>query len=119
MNVKPDSITRAEELLKLITSPTGIATVILLGFARSQLDRNAEGYERTRTLFGLTAAVGAILITVSIVVVMLPLAIRVLVTNDGGVETVLLVYILTFFVAVGTAAYAIKVALDCLRELRP
>ena len=49
---------------------------------------------------------------------MLPLTIRVLVTNAGnGAETVLLVYVLTEVVAVGTAVYALWMVWQCKEEL--
>lgn len=114
---KPDSIVRAEELMKLITSPTSVATLILIGFARTQLDKNAALYDRNRTVYALLASVGAAVITSVIVAVMLPLSIRVVYTNHGAVETTLLVYVLTHMVAVGTALYSIKVILECWREL--
>jgi hypothetical protein len=111
-----DSVSRAEELLDLITSPTSIATLVLLAFARGRLDRNAEQKDSARTWFALLASIGAIVITVAIVVVMLPLTARILVRNTGGVETVLLVYCLTHMVAIGTAIYAVKVAGECIKE---
>jgi hypothetical protein len=115
---KPDSIARAEELIKLITSPTAVATVILIGFARSQLDKNASGYVLNRTVYALLAAAAAVVITAVIVGVMLPLSIRILHTNEGPVDTTLVVYALTHLVASGTAAYAVKVCAECIREIR-
>jgi hypothetical protein len=115
---KPDSIHRAEELMKLITSPTGVATIILIGFARTQLDKNADRYDRNRTVYALLASIGAAIITGVIVAIMIPLSIRVIYTNDGSVDTTLVVYVLTHVVAVGTALYSLKVCLECWREIR-
>jgi len=105
--------------MKLITSPTAIATVVLIGFARSQLDKNSKTkFESSRTWFALLAAVGAVIITTVIVAVMIPLSIRITVTHHGNrTETALLVYLLTHAVAVGTAVYAAKNVSDCVREL--
>lgn len=116
---KFDSIVRADELMKLIASPTSIATLVLIGFARTQLDKNATAsYDHGRTGYALVAAVAALALTTVIVAVMIPLSIRVIFTNRGGIETTLLVYVLMHLVAVGTAAYAGKVCHECVRELR-
>ena len=55
------------------------------------------------------ASTGAILLTCVIVGVMTPLLVRILFVNDGGVETRLLVYAMTWFVACGTAIYSATV----------
>lgn len=106
----PDAVIRAQELLDLLESPTSIATVILLGFAQSQLSRNARGVDVPRTRWAGVAAALAFVIAAAIVVVMTPLAYRMLFVNRGRVETVLLVYGLSYLVAIGTAAYAAWVA---------
>ena len=103
---EPDSMARASELLDLITSPTALATGVLLVFSRAQLAKNEDGIERPQTVWAILSALGAVVICVVIVGVMTPLAIRVIVTNDGGIETRLLVYGLTYLVAIGTAIYA-------------
>lgn len=103
---EPDSMARASELLDLITSPTALATGVLLVFSRAQLAKNEDGIERPQTVWAILSALGATVICVVIVGVMTPLASRVVFTNDGGVETRLLVYGLTYLVAIGTAIYA-------------
>lgn len=116
--MRADTIARATELLDLIKAPTSVATVILLAFVTSQLRRNADELDLPRTWFALFAALGADMITAAVVAVMLPLTIRVTITNFGGeVDTLLLVYVLTHLVAFGTALYAIKCTWDCAGEL--
>lgn len=114
-----DSLERAKELLELIKSPTAIATGVLLGFTTSQLNENDKGtVKRPRTWWALTAALLAAFIAGTVVAVMTPLAWRVTVTNAGnGIQTRLLVYGLTYLVAVGTTAYAIFVVHRALRHL--
>ena len=115
---RDDSLIRADELMKLVSSPSGVATVVLLGFARRQLEKNASvSFDRSRTLYALAAAAAAMSIMLTLAAVMCPLTIRVVFTNDGGVETALLVYVLTHAVAVGTGVYSATVAAACFREL--
>jgi len=113
---EPDSMARAKELLDLVKSPTAIATGVLLVFATQQLKGNAGGIRKKQTIWAGLAAAGAIIITVSIVVVMAPLVHRMLFVNDGGVETRLLVYGLTWLVAIGTAIFAIHTFVDVCKE---
>lgn len=114
-----DAVLRARELLDLIESPTSIATVVLLGFAQTQLTRNAEGVQRARTKWAAVAAILALGIAAAIVAVMTPLAYRMIFINRGDVETVLLVFGLSYLVAVGTTAYAAWVATQALKDLAP
>lgn len=106
------TLDRAKELLDLIKSPTAIATGVLVAFARAQLARNARGIDKAMTFWALLASFGALVIAGVIVGVMTPLTITML-ANDGPVETELLVYGLTFAVAVGVAAYAGWVCYRC------
>ena len=106
---EPDSMLRSDELMDLVKSPTAIATGILLVFAKQQLKGNAGGIRRWSTVWACVASFGAILLTGVIVGVMTPLLVRILFINDGGVETRLLVFALTWMVAVGTAIYSITV----------
>ena len=104
-----DSMTRAKELVDLIKSPTAVATGVLLVFAKQQLKGNSGGIRRWPTFWAGVASTGAILLTCVIVGVMTPLLVRILFVNDGGVETRLLVYAMTWFVACGTAIYSATV----------
>ncbi len=109
---------RAKELLDLITSPTALVTGVLLVFSRGQLTKNNSGtIDKPMTWWALVAAMAGCAIAVVIVAVMTPLALRVVVRNNGGIETRLLVYCLMYLVAVGTAAYAGTVAYACTRHL--
>jgi hypothetical protein len=112
------SVSRARELLDLIKAPTSIATVILLGFTQAQLNRNAtSSVDGARTLWAAVAAILAALIAAAIVAVMSPLTYQMIVVNRGGVETVLLVYGLTYLVAIGTTGYAMSVTWQAGRDL--
>lgn len=119
---KPDSIARAEQLMDLIKSPTAVATLILIAFAKSQLDKNASAqYDTSRTVFATAASAGAVVITAIVAAVMLPLSIRVLWTRRWKVhdiDTTLLVYTLTHLVAIGTMVYATVILIQCVRELK-
>lgn len=109
---------RAKELLDLIASPTAVATGVLLTFARAQLTRNGAGtIDRGMTFWALLASCGATVIAGAIVVIMTPLAVKVTAVNRGGVETRLLVYGLTYLVAIGTAGYAGFITWKCVRDL--
>lgn len=107
---------RAAELLDLIKAPTSLATVILIGFALDQLKQHAHGYDASRNTWALVASSLALIITVTIVAVMTPLAYQVAVKNRGPVETRLLVYWLTFLVAIGTACYSAWIVTRVIRE---
>lgn len=102
---------RADELLDLIKSPTAIATGVLLAFTTAQLKLNDDGtIDERRTFWALVSATLGTVLAGVIVAVMTPLAYRVIVTNWGnGVETRLLVYILTYLVAIGTTIYGLTV----------
>ena len=115
-----DSMARAKELLDLVKSPTAVATVVLLAFTTAQLTKNDEGtVDRSRTVWALVAGVLGLLLTIAVVGVMTPLAWRVTVKNAGNhVETRLLVYDLTYLVAIGTGGYALHVVRRALRHLR-
>ena len=116
--VEPDSMVRAKELLDLIKSPTAIATGILLVFSKQQLKENAQGIRKWPTVWAMAAALAASLLTYVIVAVMTPLSLRVLFTNRGGIETRLLVYVLTYLVAIGTAVYATSVVVGIYGEFK-
>jgi hypothetical protein len=114
-----DSLTRATELLDLVKSPTAIATGVLVGFATAQLARNTTGtVDRPRTKWASAAAIAAVALSAAVVTIMTPLAYRVTVSNAGnGVDTKLLVYLLTFAVAIGTTGYCAWTAKRCLAHL--
>lgn len=112
------SVARAKELLDLITSPTAVATGVLLTFSRAQLTRNStNAIDKGMTWWALGAAALSVFIATAIVAVMVPLAWRMTVVNDGPVDTQLLVYGLTFVVAIGTVSYAVYIAWRCIEDL--
>ena len=112
------SLARARELLDLIKSPTAVATGVLLVFARGQLTRNAaNGVDTSLTWWALVASLGALVIAAIIVGVMSPLAYRMVFVNRGGIETTLLVYGLTYLVAIGTMIYAAFITWKCRDDL--
>jgi len=113
------SVARAKELLDLIASPTAVATGVLLVFTKGQLIRNGGdgGVNRTMTWWALAAGAGATIIAGTIVGVMTPLAWKMLFVNRGPVETQLLVFGLTFLVAIGTTVYAAHIAIKCIQDL--
>ncbi len=114
----PDSMARAKELLDLVKSPTAVATGVLLAYAQTQLSANSP-IKIDRTVWATVAAVGGAVIAGAVVAVMFPLTWRVLVTNYGnGVETRLLVYVLTWLVAIGTLAFALKVLWQAIGDLK-
>jgi hypothetical protein len=113
---EPESMARAKELLDLVKSPTAIATGVLLVFAKQQLKGNGDGIRRWPTFWAGVAALGAIVLTATIVGVMTPLAARTVFVNRGGVETRLLVYGLTWIVAVGTTIYSATVLIEVVKE---
>jgi hypothetical protein len=110
------TLARAKELLDLIAGPTTIASVVLVGYARRQLDLISAKYDKSRARWGLLASFGAFVIAAVIVSVMTPLAYRSLIINRGRVETLLLVYSLTYLVACGTALYCVTAGWDCFRS---
>ena len=116
--LEPDSMARAKELLDLIKSPTAIATGVLLVFSAHQLKGNADGIRQWPTIWAGLAAFGASVITATIVGVMAPLVARMLLVNDGGVETRLLVYGLTWLVAIGTMIYSVTEFIKVCGEYR-
>jgi nitrogen fixation/metabolism regulation signal transduction histidine kinase len=102
---------RAKELLDLVRSPTAVATAVLLAFTTSQLKLNDEGtIDSRRTFWALVSAVLGTLLAAAVVAVMTPLALRVAIGNWGNeVESRLLVYVLTYLVAIGTTVYGLSV----------
>lgn len=104
-------MSRATELLDLVKSPIAVATAVLLAFATAQLKLNDEGtVDGRRTFWALVATILGTLLAGAVVVVMTPLAIRAIIGNWGnGIETRLLVYVLTYFVAIGTTIYGLSV----------
>lgn len=114
---EPDSMARAKELMDLIKSPTAVATGVLLVFAKQQLSGNAGGVRRGPTIWAGVATVGAIALAAVIVGVMTPLLLRIVFVNSGGIETRLLVYLLTWLVAIGTAIYAATVFASVVNDL--
>ena len=112
-----DSMARASELMDLIKSPTAVATGVLIVFARAELKKNADTeLLKKNSRNALVASILALIITVAVAVVMSPLLWRVVVQNTGEVETRLLVYVMTFIVAVCTAVYVANVAIDSLKD---
>lgn len=114
---EPPSMSRAKDLLDLIASPTAIVTGVLLAFARKQLERNATSLDKPMTRWAFVASMAGLAIAGVVVAVMSPLMRDITFRNDGGVETRLLVYALTYLVAIGTAAYAGYVACKCVKDL--
>src|SRR5687767_3599700 len=106
-----DSMARAKELMDLIKSPTAIATGVLIVFARDERNKNATiELTRSRSRNATLASVAALVIALTVVVVMSPLMFRITIANAGNsIETRLLVYALTYLVAVGTVAYVATV----------
>lgn len=115
-----DSMERAAELMDLIKSPTAIATGVLIVFARDERKKSATiGNTKARARNALLASSAALIITATVVAVMLPLFCRITVLNRGnGVETRLLVYALTFLVALGTVVYVATVVKDSFDDWR-
>lgn len=115
-----DSMARAKELLDLVKSPTAVATGVLLAFATSQLNLNDSGtIDQRRTRWAVIAAMLGVVLAVAVTGVMSPLALRVTISNRGGpVETRLLVYMLTYLVAIGTTLYGISIARRSLQHAR-
>lgn len=107
---------RAKELLDLVGSPTAVVTAVLLTFSRAQLERNKTGVDKPMTIWALVAAGTATLVAAGIVAVMTPLAIGITLCNNGDVETRLLVYALTYLVAIGTTTYAVYIAIKCKQD---
>lgn len=112
------ALARAAELLDLIKAPTSIATVVLIGFAVNQLKQHATGYDGARNFWAFVASVLALAIATTIVLVMTPLAYEVVAVNSGSVETLLLVYWLSYLVAIGTAAYCGWITYRAVSEWR-
>lgn len=114
---EPDSMARASELLDLVKSPTAVATGVLLAYAQTQLTANSP-IKIGRTIWATAAALGGAIIAGAVVAVMFPLAWRATVSNFGnGVETRLLVFLLTWLVAIGTLAFAVKVLYQAAGDL--
>jgi hypothetical protein len=111
------SVTRAKDLMDLIKSPTAVATGVMIAFARGQLIKNRTGIDKPMTWWAFIAAVAAVGIAGLVVAVMSPLAWSVVVSNRGSVDTTLLVYCITYVVAIGTAIYSGFVAWRCTRDL--
>jgi hypothetical protein len=108
---------RAAELLDLVASPTAVVTGVLLTFARNQLARNAAQVDRAMTCWALLASIAGLVTAAGVVAVMSPLAWKVVMVNRGGVETRLLVYLVTFALAIGTSLYAAFIARTCARDI--
>lgn len=117
--LESDSMARASELLDLVKSPMAVATGVLVAFASAQLGRNTSGtVDRPRTMWAAAAAVAALALSTAVVAVMTPLAWRVIITNFGNhVETRLLVYVMTYGVAIGTLVYCGWTSRRCLAHL--
>ncbi len=117
---EPDSLARAKELMDLIVSPTTLVTGVLLVFSRNQLAKNDQAtVDRPMTYWALVAALAGCGIALIIVVVMTPLAFRVVFINRGGIQTRLLVYVLTYLVAIGVVMYAGFVVMKARGHLWP
>lgn len=113
-----DAAARAMELMDLATTPTALVTGTFLAYAGRAIAANREDVSPVRMGFALAAALGAVALMVSLVVVLAPLAYRSVFVYRSGVETTLLVYWVVFLSAVGTLLYSIYTAVLCGRELR-
>ena len=109
---EPDSMTRAAELMDLIKSPTAVATGVLIVIARAELQKNAGDLRKKNSRNAFLASILALVLTGAVVAVMTPLFYRVVFLDSGGIETRLLVYVMTFVVAVCTAIYVGTVVKD-------
>jgi hypothetical protein len=112
------SVQQAKDLMQLVATPSGLITGTFLSFASRAIADNRAKVDRTRMVFALLAALGALAIATSLVVLLAPLAARSVVTYRGSVEATLVVYWMIALSAVGTAAYCMVVVCHCIAELR-
>ncbi len=112
------AVEQAKDLMQLVATPSALITGTFLAFTSRAIADNRSKVDRTRMLFALLAAVAALAIAVSLVILLAPLALRSVVTYRGPVEATLVVYWMIALSAAGTGAYCVVAVWRCITELR-
>lgn len=109
---------QAKAVMDLVATPSALVTGTFLAFAGRAIQDNERRVDHLRMAFALSASVAAIGVTVALVAMMLPLAVRSVWSYRGGVEAVMVVYWVILLSVIGTAAYSGWTAWRCAQQLR-
>jgi hypothetical protein len=112
------AVEQAKELMQLVATPSALVTGTFVSFAGKAIADNKAKVDRTRMRFALSAAIAALAVATSLVILLAPLAARSIVSYRGRVEATLIVYWMIALSAAGTAVYCALVVWRCLEQLR-
>jgi hypothetical protein len=112
------SVEQAKELLSLVTTPSALVTGTFLAFAGRAISDNERMVSRVRMWFALGASLAAVGVASALTGLMIPLAVRSGLSDQGTLSPVLVVFWMISVSVVGTALYGGWTVWRCIAELR-